>query len=195
MTPKSYPSAWLGLTLAAAVVALPVAAHALDAKKPDAVKAAPEKPAASPEHKTDQKPEGPAVLSEVQRQFCMNNAATANDERLAWQVGKIAALESSIKQRIGELEAKRAEYVEWLKKRDEAMKNAEEGVVAIYAKMRPDAAASQLAAMDDVMASAVLSKLNPRTASAILAEMEPGRAARLTSAMVGPPPSPDKKKS
>jgi flagellar motility protein MotE (MotC chaperone) len=93
------------------------------------------------------------------------------------------------------LDAKRAEYLEWLRKRDEAMKLAEDNVVAIYAKMRPEAAASQLSAMDDAMAAAVLTKLTSRNAGAILNEMEPGRAARLTNAMVGPVTSMNRKKS
>ena len=55
----------------------------------------------------------------------------------------------------------------------------------IYARMRPDAAASQLAAMDEETAAAVLTKLNPRNASAILNEMPPARAARLTMTIAG----------
>jgi len=61
--------------------------------------------------------------------------------------------------------------------------------------MRPDAAAAQLAVMDDVMAASVLTKLNSRNASAILAEMDPGRAARIANAMVGPIAAPNGKKS
>jgi flagellar motility protein MotE (MotC chaperone) len=57
-------------------------------------------------------------------------------------------------------------------------------VIAIYAQMKPNAAAQHLSAMEDAMASAILAKLSPRTASAILNEMEPARAAQLTSGMV-----------
>ena len=139
-------------------------------------------------------PAGAPPPSEIQRQFCLNNAASANDARIAWEGAKLAELDAKIKQRISELEAKRLDYVEWMKKRDESMKKASEDVVAIYAHMRPEAAASQLAAMNDSMAAALLAKLSPRNASAILNEMEPGRAARLTNAMVGPPPTPDNRK-
>ncbi len=180
--------------LAVAAVAAPVAAQVQATKKSDGPEKLPTERTTTVERKGDPKPEA-GGLSDVQRQFCLNNAATANDQRLAWQVAKIAELETALKQHVGELEAKRAEYAEWLKKRDEAMKKSEDNVVAIYAKMRPDAAAAQLAAMDDAMAAAVIAKLNPRTASAVLAEMEPGRAARLANAMVGPPPPADKKKS
>jgi flagellar motility protein MotE (MotC chaperone) len=135
-----------------------------------------------------------AQQSEVQRLFCLNNAASANDARLAWQAAQLSELEARLKKRIADLEAKRAEYVEWVRKRDEAMSKAADNVVTIYARMKPDAAALQIAAMDDAMAAALLAKLNPRSASTILNEMEPGRAARLTNAMVGPTGS-DKKKT
>ncbi len=179
--------AWI-LALSA-TVCLGDAAFGLDAKKVE--------PAKPTETKTppsavafDAKPQ----MSDIQR-FCLNNAATAGDARAAWQAAKLIELEAQIKKRIVELEAKRAEYEEWLKKRDEALKKAEDGVVAIYSRMRPEAAASQLSAMDDVMAATLLAKLPPRNASAILNEIEPGRAARLTNTMAGASSSPDGKKS
>jgi flagellar motility protein MotE (MotC chaperone) len=127
--------------------------------------------------------------------YCTNIAATAADARIAWQAKRLTELDVQIKQRIADLEAKRAEFQDWLSRREEALKKAEDGVVAIYSKMRPDAAALQLAAMDDRTAAAVLVKLNPRAASAILNEMSAERAARLTNAMSGPPANPDGKKS
>jgi flagellar motility protein MotE (MotC chaperone) len=127
--------------------------------------------------------------------YCTNIAPTAADARIAWQAKKLTELDTQIKQRIADLEAKRAEFQDWLARREEALKKAEDGVVAIYSKMRPDAAALQLAAMDDATAAAVLVKLNPRAASAILNEMSAERAARLTNAMSGPPTNADGKKS
>jgi flagellar motility protein MotE (MotC chaperone) len=138
----------------------------------------------------DSKPQ----MTDVQK-FCLNNATSAGDARAAWQAAKLMELEEQIKQRIAELDAKRAEYEEWLKKRDEAMKKAEDGVVAIYSKMRPEAAASQLSAMDDVMAATLLARLPTKNASLILNEIEPGRAARLTNTMTGMGASSDGKKS
>jgi flagellar motility protein MotE (MotC chaperone) len=129
------------------------------------------------------------------KQFCSNNVASAGQARVAWEAAKLKELEAKLRQRVAELEAKRAEYEEWLRKREEAMKKAEENIVAIYAKMRPDAAALQMAAMDDAMAAALLTKLKPSVASAILNEMDPGRAAHLTGAMVGSGSSVDGKKT
>lgn len=135
-----------------------------------------------------------AVPQEVV-QFCSNNVAAAGQARVAWEAAKLKDLEAKLRQRIGELEAKRAEYEEWLHRRDEALKKAEDNIVAIYTRMRPDAAALQLSAMDDDIAAAVLSKLKPGNAGAILNEMDPGRAARLTATMVGASPAPDGKKT
>jgi flagellar motility protein MotE (MotC chaperone) len=148
----------------------------------------------TPAHAAVGPPTSAEVPTEV-KQFCANNVVAAGQARVAWEAAKLKELETKLRQRIEELESKRAEYEDWLHKRDEAMKKAEESVVAIYARMRPDAAAPQLAAMDDVMAAAFLAKLKPSIASAILNEMDPGRAARLTGAMVGANSPADGKKS
>jgi len=165
-------------------------AFAQDGRKPDAPAAA--KPA-DPKHAAAV-PVDAKQMSEIQK-FCANNVVTAGDAKAAWQAAKLKELDEQIKQRIAELESKRAEYQEWLKKRDETMKKAEEGIVAIYARMKPDAAASQLTAMDDDMAAALLAKLTPQKASLILNEIEPGRAARLTNTMAGNSPATNGKKS
>ena len=75
------------------------------------------------------------------------------------------------------------------------MRQAADSVATIYAKMRPDSAALQLAAMDDPVAAAILFKLPPRASSAILNEMEVDRAARLTRLMAGSDAGPNGKKS
>lgn len=120
------------------------------------------------------------------KQFCANNAAMAGDARIAWQTSKLLDLEAQINQRLAELEDRKAQIIEWLRKRDEAMQKASESVVAIFSHMKPAAAAAHLSAMDESLASAVLAKLPPRAASAILNEMEPARAAQLTRGMVLP---------
>ncbi len=135
-----------------------------------------------------------SAASDVER-FCANNAASVGAARLSWQAARLRELETEVRRRIEELEAKKAELVAWMAERDEAMRQASESVVAIYARMRPDAAAQQLAAMEDAMAAAVLAKLPSRSAGVILNEMESARAARLTRVMVGPGKGQDGKKS
>lgn len=125
-----------------------------------------------------------AELSPAQ-QYCTNIADAAADARFAWQKKALEDTELEIEKRIAKLEAKTAEYQRWLARRDEFAKRAQESLVGIYTRMRPDAAALQLAASDEETAAAVLLKLDTRTSSAILAEMEPNQAARLAMIMSG----------
>jgi flagellar motility protein MotE (MotC chaperone) len=118
-------------------------------------------------------------------EFCKNITDAALDARVAWQQKQLEASEAKLRERIAELEAKRAEYEKWLKLREDFLKNAEESVVEIYSRMNPDAAAQQIASMADETAAAVLAKLRVRSASAILNEMEPGRAAHLADTLAG----------
>jgi flagellar motility protein MotE (MotC chaperone) len=122
-------------------------------------------------------------LGDPQR-YCANVADAAADARFAWQAKTIADLEAEIDKRIQELEAKRAEYEGWLKQRDEILRKAEDHMVDIYARMRPESAAAQMAMLDDEMAAALLAKLDGRKASTILNEMEARRAAQLARLMV-----------
>ncbi len=116
-------------------------------------------------------------------EFCTNLAPSAAAASLAFQAEKIAALDARITERIAQLEAKRAEYQSWYDKQEIARRKASDAVVEIYAKMKPEAASLQMAAMEETAAAALLSKLNPRAASTILNEMEAGKAARLTDVM------------
>ncbi|MDR7040046.1 flagellar motility protein MotE (MotC chaperone) [Methylobacterium sp. BE186] len=115
--------------------------------------------------------------------YCANIADAAADARFAWQKEQLAALERQVEERIQRLEEKRAEYETWLRRRNDFLAQADAGIVAVYAKMKPDAAAPQLANMPEDAAAAILTKLNARAASAILAEMEASRAAGLARRM------------
>lgn len=142
--------------------------------------------AASAQQRASEKaaePAANAVEPAKANQYCMNIADAATDARHAWQKEQLAALEKEIEERIKVLEQKRAEYEEWLRRRNEFLEKADQSIVAIYSRMRPDAAALQLANLDDETAAAILTKLNPRSASAVLNEMEPARAAQLTGVM------------
>ncbi|MEW5422229.1 MotE family protein [Amorphus sp. 3PC139-8] len=118
-------------------------------------------------------------------EYCSNIADAAADARFQRQVEALRALEKKVEDRVAQLEAKRAEYQDWLERREAFLKNAEDNLVAIYTQMRPDSASQQLAIMNDFTAAAILAKLPPRTASAILNEMDPSRAAQLTNIMAG----------
>lgn len=140
-------------------------------------------------------PRGPDDIAEdgdtgLAEQYCTNIRDAAADARLTLQSETLLALEKQIEERIAELEAKQAEYEGWLQRREEFISKAGENLVAVYARMRPDAAAEQLGIVDAETAASVLANLAPRTASAILSEMESGRAAQLARAMSGPTDEP-----
>jgi flagellar motility protein MotE (MotC chaperone) len=118
-------------------------------------------------------------------QFCSSVADPAVDARLAWQLKELEKAENKLRERIAEVEAKRAEYEKWMALRDEFLKKAEASIVEIYSRMRPEAAATQISGMADETAAAVLAKLAPRNSSAIFNEMDSARAARLADLLGG----------
>lgn len=117
--------------------------------------------------------------------FCSNVTDPAVDARLAWQLKELEKAENQLRERIAEVEAKRAEYEKWMALRDDFLKKAEASVVEIYSRMKPDAAATQIAGMADETAAAVLAKLSPRSSSAIFNEMDTARAAHLADLLGG----------
>ena len=123
--------------------------------------------------------------SDNAQRYCTNIADAAADARYARQAAELARLEAQIDERIKALEAKRAEYEQWLTRREEFLRKADESLVAIFTQMRPDAASQQMSVMSLDAAAAILVKLNPRSASAILNEMDAVRAAQLTTGMAG----------
>jgi flagellar motility protein MotE (MotC chaperone) len=130
------------------------------------------------------------------QQYCFNTADPAADARFAWQAKKISDMEAELDKRAALLETKTEEFKTWLARRDEFSKKAQEKLVAFYTRMRPDAAALQLAAMDEETAAAVLTKIDSKVASAVMSEMEPARAAKLAGIISGaskiPRPKPPK---
>lgn len=118
-------------------------------------------------------------------QFCSNVADPAVDARLAWQMKELEKAEAKLRERIAEVEAKRAEYEKWMALRDEFLKKAEASMVEIYSRMRPEAAATHIAGMSDDTAAAVLAKLSPKNSSAIFNEMDSARAAHLADLLGG----------
>ncbi len=123
--------------------------------------------------------------SATAKAYCENIADAALDARFLSQKAELTRLEEELAKRTALLEAKRAEYQEWLKRRDEFVNKAEGSLVKLYSKIKPDAAAPQLAALDEEAAAALLLKLSAKTSSAILDQMEAGKAARLVSVMIG----------
>ena len=152
--------------------------------------AAESKPAAQ---KTGEaKPATPAETPPAIKAYCQNIEDAALDVRFLHQKSELQRLEGELEKRTSALEAKRAEYQEWLQRRDDFINKTEGGVVALFAKIKPDAAAAQLAGIDEEAAAVLLLKLKPRSASAILDQMDGAKAARLVSIMIGAAQRPEK---
>jgi Uncharacterized conserved protein len=123
-----------------------------------------------------------ATQEEIQK-FCGSIIEPARDQRYLMQKQELEKLQSDIDSRIAVLEERKAEYEDWLKRRNDFMKQAEGKLVEIYRKMPADAAAPQLQETDAILAAAIIMKLPPRQSSLILAEMEPDKAAIVASIM------------
>lgn len=121
--------------------------------------------------------EAPMVAGE----FCTNIKDAASEARAAFRLKKLKEVEKQIEERIAALEEKSQEIKSWLERRENFIEKATNQLVDIYKLMRPDAAALQISALDEMTAAAILLKLKPRTASTILNEMDAKTAARLAS--------------
>lgn len=186
-------AAALGNRKTAAADATP-AADATSPQGGESARAEPPSPPAAP-----QLPKMPGPLdalpptASAAQQYCFNTSDSAADARFAWQAKKIQEMEAELDRRSQQLEAKTQEYKRWLARRDEFSRKAQEKLVGFYAKMRPDAAALQLASMDEETAAAVLTKLETKVASAIMGEMAPEDAAKIATIISGAskvPPAP-----
>ena len=118
-------------------------------------------------------------------QYCSSIANAAADARFAWQKQALLETEKKVEKSVEDLNVKILEYQKWMARRDEFSRKAQSTITDIYAKMKPDAAAQQLAALDEETAAAVLVKLSPKISSALMAEMDAKKAARLTAIIAG----------
>ncbi|WP_255608346.1 MotE family protein [Methylosinus sp. Sm6] len=162
--------------------ALVAAAFGCSAETAHAEPKKPEPPVHGDSAKARQQRAAPSP--EVER-YCADVSATAGAARNARMEKELMELEQLIVRRTAELEAKRAELQAAIDRREAMVKKADERLVAIYARMRPDAAAAQFADMDEEMAAAMLMRLEPKKSSAILNEMEAARAVALTKKVAG----------
>jgi flagellar motility protein MotE (MotC chaperone) len=117
--------------------------------------------------------------------FCSAIRDPAAEARFAWQANTLKGLETRLADTLKKLEERKAELQLLTDQRAAEVKQAEARMTEIFSRMRPDAAALQLATMDQAVAVAVLGKLTPRAASAVLNEMEASRAAQLAEVMGG----------
>ena len=129
--------------------------------------------------------------SEIAR-YCTNIAPNAAEARLSYQLKALADIDAKVRDALDALDKREQETKDWVLKRQELMKAANEDLVAIYTKMAPDAAAAQINTMNDFVAAALIAKLKPQAAAAILNEMDPEKASRLTTLIAGSSPGDNK---
>lgn len=117
------------------------------------------------------------------RDFCQRNGRVADDIRRELQIRRLILAEQRIEARITALKAATEEARDWLAKRHELLARADEKLVAIYSRMRPDAAAAQLSMLGNDLAVAILMQLPPRAVGPIMNEMDTVRAGVLATAV------------
>jgi flagellar motility protein MotE (MotC chaperone) len=170
-------SAWLASSLLVVGILCGVPAGASE----DGGKADKEKDAA------DALPLPPATPQQLSpaEQYCSSVVDAAAAAQIAQQTTNLGKAQKQLDDRVARLAAKTEELKRWVKKREDFTNHATEALVGIYSKMKPDAAANQLTAMDELTAAAITSKLSPKVSSLVLAEMDPTKAARLTAIVAG----------
>jgi len=115
--------------------------------------------------------------------FCADIVDPAREQRYQRKEQELKALLGQVEERMKALEAKRAEYEDWVKRREEFAKRASGNLVEIYGKMKPEAAAARMAILEPDLSASILLALTPAKASVILNEMEEKKAATLTDIM------------
>jgi flagellar motility protein MotE (MotC chaperone) len=132
---------------------------------------------------TAKPPGDPATAQDEIKQFCTNIADAARDQRYLLQKQELEKLQTAVDVRIEMMDKRRAEYEDWLKRREDFLKKADAGLVDIYKSMKPDAAAQSLDSVKITVAAAILMKLPPRQSSLIMAAMDTEKAAMVTNIM------------
>ncbi|MCJ8520856.1 flagellar motility protein MotE (MotC chaperone) [Pseudorhizobium tarimense] len=118
--------------------------------------------------------------SEIQ-QFCTNIADAARDQRYLLQKQELEKLQADVDERIAVLEGRKAEYQDWLQRRNDFLVRAEAGLVEIFKTMKADAAAPQLEEMNMEVAAAIIMKLPARQSGLVLSEMDPQKAGMIAT--------------
>ncbi|WP_137132534.1 MotE family protein [Rhizobium sp. FY34] len=122
-----------------------------------------------------------STTAEDIEKFCTNIADPARDQRYLMQKQELDKLQSDVDERIAVLETRKAEYEEWLARRNDFLKRAEAGLIEIFKTMKADAAAPQLQEMNVELAAAIIMKLPARQSGLILSEMDPQKAGLISS--------------
>ena len=125
----------------------------------------------------------PAGSQDEIQKYCTNIADPARDQRYLLQKQALDKLQADVNARIDVMDKRKSEYEDWLKRRDDFLSKANDGLVQIYKNMKPDAAAASLNDVKITTVAAIIMKLQARQSSLILSEMDPQKAAQVTNIM------------
>lgn len=161
------------------------AAEPAQAEAPAAAPAEGEaQPAGEAAPKLVMKPPQPELTSEEEiKKFCTNIADAAKDRRYLLQKQELDKLQGDINARITILEKRKAEYEDWLKRRNDFLAQTEANLIGVYKTMKADAAAPQMEQLNPEIAASIIMKLPARQSGLILSEMEPRKAAMVAAMM------------
>ncbi|MDP9761110.1 MULTISPECIES: MotE family protein [Agrobacterium] len=123
-----------------------------------------------------------STQDEIQK-FCTNIADAARDQRYLMQKQELEKLQADVNERISALQDRKAEYEDWLARRNHFLEQAKSNLVDIYKTMKADAAAPQLEKMHVEIAAAIIMQLPPRQSGLILSEMDAQKAAIVAGIM------------
>jgi len=128
----------------------------------------------------DQVETGTVVSENELLAYCMNISSSAVELRGLLVKESLSKIGEEVDGKLTELESRIGELKGWLERREAFLASANETMVEVYQKMRPDAAASQMMELNPMLSAAIVAKLDSRAASAIMMEMKPEAAARIT---------------
>lgn len=117
--------------------------------------------------------------------YCKAVQPSLSESLVSWQRQKLTELRTEIEQKLDDLAQRRSELEAAERRQQDASQRVQGNFVAILVKMRPDAAASQLAAMEESAAAALITKMDVRSAGVILNEIPASKAARLAELITG----------
>lgn len=136
-------------------------------------------------------PHGAAVEQPAQEQgagdsedtYCGAIVDPAREQRYLLKQQELKSALAAVNERLAELEKRKADYQQWVQRREDFAKRATQSLVEIYAAMKPEASAARLSQLDPELAASLLLAIATRQSSAILNEMDEKTAAALTNIM------------
>ncbi len=115
--------------------------------------------------------------------YCDAIVDQAREMRYSAREEELQTMQSELERGLELMERKKTEFEKWVQRREEFATRASEALIAIYERMRPDAAAERLMIVDPMLASSILLKMPPAKSGTILNEMEAKKAAGITAIM------------